>query len=81
LVKSESPHGLRGKIKQRILIFVFNIFFLDPYSTFTSQSFFPHNAHRFGGGASGKYFSSKEFSILNSYYSRYGSNTIMAIFT
>ncbi|CAF3022817.1 unnamed protein product [Rotaria socialis] len=25
----------------------------DPYSTFTSQSFFPHNAHRFGGGASG----------------------------
>jgi len=25
----------------------------DPYSSFASQSFFPHNAHRFGGGASG----------------------------
>ncbi|CAF0974086.1 unnamed protein product [Rotaria sp. Silwood1] len=25
----------------------------DPYSTFASQSFFPHNAHRFGNGAAG----------------------------
>ncbi|CAF3530108.1 unnamed protein product [Adineta steineri] len=25
----------------------------DPYSTFSSQSFFPHNGHRFGSGASG----------------------------
>ena len=29
------------------------IFSLDPYSSFSSQSFFPHNAHRFGGGAAG----------------------------
>ncbi len=56
LVKCESPHGLRGNnkinFKNKIVIFVFCS---DPYSTFTSQSFFPHNAHRFGGGATGKY--------------------------
>ena len=31
-----------------------NSILLDPYSTFSSQSFFPHNSHRFGGGAAGK---------------------------
>jgi len=59
LVKSESPHGLRGNkkinFKNKIFICLF-CFYLDPYSTFTSQSFFPHNAHRFGGGAAGKIF-------------------------
>jgi hypothetical protein len=56
LVKSESPHGIRGNrkilISNRKLIFL--VFYSDPYSTFTSQSFFPHNAHRFGSGATGK---------------------------
>ncbi len=56
LVKCESPHGLRGnnKINFKNKIFMF-LFCSDPYSTFTSQSFFPHNAHRFGGGTAGKY--------------------------
>ena len=53
LVKSESPHGLRG-LQQHKFISSIRIFSLDPYSTFSSQSFFPHNAHRFSGGAAGK---------------------------
>ena len=38
------------------------IFSLDPYSSFSSQSFFPHNAHRFGGGAAGNETNSLLFS-------------------
>ncbi len=38
-------------------------FFLDPYSTFSSQSFFPHNGHRFGSGAAGRYFLWNNFEI------------------
>jgi hypothetical protein len=55
VVKSESPHGLRGNIKnnfKRKKHFSFSL--SDSYSTFTNQSFFPHNSHRFGGGAAGK---------------------------
>ncbi|CAF2458756.1 unnamed protein product [Rotaria sp. Silwood2] len=41
----------------------------DPYSTFASQSFFPHNAHRFGSGAAGIYFHQKqEISKFNLLY-------------
>jgi hypothetical protein len=54
LVKSESPHGLRGNKKNNFKNKIFS-FSSDPYSSFSSQSFFPHN-HRFGGGAAGKDF-------------------------
>lgn len=57
LVKAESPHGLRGKNKTKnSIIHLHHLISLDAYSTFSSQSFFPHNAHRFGSGAAGKKF-------------------------
>lgn len=57
-------------------------YILDSYSSFSSQSIFPHNAHRFSGGTAGKRFSkdaSCSLSKNNFILIRNRTNSIMAV--